>query len=158
MIQRIQTVYLFLAALCLVVMLFVPLSLHTLRGLEIPFELLQDAGAEELTASMMITIWPLLVGIVALAAIILLAIFLYANRKRQIHFTMAAVLLNMVVIIAVFWMARQLASALDPEAIDQVVEYQLGAYLPVGSLLLLILAHKAIRKDEQKVRAADRLR
>lgn len=158
MIQRIQSIYLFLAAICLAVMFFVPLSVHSFRGLSVPFELLSKSGGEEITASMMITIWPLVAAVLLLVGMILAVIFMYARRQRQMRWVMAAVLLNMVVIIAVFWMARLLAAALDPESVDQVVEYQLGAYLPVGSLLLLILAHRGIRRDEHKVRAADRLR
>ena len=38
------------------------------------------------------------------------------------------------------------------------VTWFVGAYAPIVSLVFLVLAHRAIKKDEMKVRAADRLR
>jgi hypothetical protein len=40
----------------------------------------------------------------------------------------------------------------------QQPSYQFGIFLPVISLLLLVLASRAIRKDEALVKSADRLR
>lgn len=158
MIQRIQSVYLFIAVVALAAMFFFPLSVHSFRGLTIPFELLEKVSDTELAASMMITIWPLIVGVLVLIALGLITLFSYRNRQLQMRLVMASVLLNIVIIIAEFWMAKHLASKLDPQAVDMVVEYSFGAYLPVVSLLFFILAHRGIKRDEQKVRAADRLR
>ncbi|HRY99856.1 MAG TPA: DUF4293 domain-containing protein [Bacteroidales bacterium] len=158
MIQRIQSIYLLLAAAALALMYFFPLSEHSFRGLVVPFTLLSKGGAQELTASMMITVWPLVVGVLVLMILSLAALFLYSKRSTQMKVVMVSVLLNILLILGSFWMVRRLASRLDPAAVDQVMNYQFGAYLPVLSLLFLILAHRGIKKDEQKVRAADRLR
>lgn len=158
MIQRIQSVYLLLAAAGLVLMFFFPLSVHNFRGLEVDFMLLDKSAPDEVSAGMMLNLWPLVSGVVLLIILALVIIFLYKNRPLQMRLAMISVLLNILLVIAVFWMANHLAGKLDPESVDQTVEYQFGAYLPVLSLLFFILAHRGIKKDERMVRAADRIR
>jgi len=158
MIQRIQSVFLLLAAAALVAMFFTSISVHTFRGLEVPFVLLERVSAEQISAGMMINIWPLMSGVILLILLSLISIFLFKNRPLQMRMVMISALLNILLIIGVFWMANALSSRLDPEAIDHQVAYQFGAYLPVVSLLFFILAHRGIKKDEKMVRAASRLR
>jgi glucan phosphoethanolaminetransferase (alkaline phosphatase superfamily) len=158
MIQRIQSVYLLLAAAALVTMFFTPISVHSFRGLEVPFLLLERSSGESISAGMMINLWPLMSGVILLILLALLSIFLFKNRIQQMRMVMISALVNILLIIGVFWMANTLSSRFDPEAIDHQVAYQFGAYLPVVSLLFFILAHRGIKKDERMVRAASRLR
>ena len=39
-----------------------------------------------------------------------------------------------------------------------VSEKGIGMFLPIGSIILLVLANKAIKKDEDLVKSADRIR
>lgn len=158
MIQRIQSVYFLLAAAALVLMFFFPLSLHSFRGLEVAFNLLEKTSADQLSASMMINLWPLLTAVILIIILCLLTIFLYKNRPLQLRLAMISVLLNILLIITVFWMVNYLSTKLDPESVDQQINYQFGVYLPIVSLVFLILAHRGIKKDERMIKAADRIR
>ena len=72
-----------------------------------------------------------------------------------------AFLLNVVYVFLVFFWAvdayakvvAQAMSANDPQ-----VTWYVGAYAPIVSIVFLVLAHRGIKRDEMKVRAADRLR
>jgi len=158
MIQRIQSVYLLLAAVALALIVFFPISVHTFRGLTVDLVLLDRSAPDVISASMMINLWPALSGVILLVLLAFVIIFLFRNRPLQMRLTMIAVLLNMILVMGLFWMSGHLAAKLDPESIDHVVNYQFGIYLPIISLLFFILAYRGIRKDERMVRAADRLR
>lgn len=62
--------------------------------------------------------------------------------------------LNCALIGAIFWASDSFAKALNG-----IADYkQIGILLPLVSMLLLVFSNRAIKKDEMKVRAADRLR
>ena len=105
--------------------------------------------------------WPL----IALAAIVMVVavacIFMYRNRVRQARVVMVAFVLDLAyVFLLFFWAVDAYADTVKNymHLNDLTVTWTLGAYAPMASLLLLFLANRAIRKDEAKVRAADRLR
>jgi hypothetical protein len=43
-------------------------------------------------------------------------------------------------------------------ATDAVIDDNVGAFLPIGSLIFAVLASRAIKKDENTVKSMDRLR
>jgi hypothetical protein len=93
----------------------------------------------------------ILVGIMSLAAI-----FLYKKRMSQARVVRFAILLNIVFIGLVFFVyARIIETNLmaSPDYLDEA-----GIYFPLISLIFLILANRAIIKDEKLVRSIDRLR
>lgn len=105
--------------------------------------------------------WPL----IALAAIVMVvavaSVFMYKNRMRQARCVMVGFVLNLAyVFLLFFWAVDAYAETVKNymHLNDLSVTWTLGAYAPIASLLLLFLANRAIRKDEAKVRAADRLR
>jgi len=162
MIQRIQTVFLFLASVTGILMFFFPIATYYqnlmsddptgnyvllvtgLRGLDPDPKI--DPG-----------IWfasPLLIltGICILFSLI--ALFLYKKRFVQLRLVAFTILLTLVeiVLIFLFYLSRVEALTLNTPA------YQPGSFLPLLSLVWLLLAYRFIRKDEQLVRSADRLR
>jgi hypothetical protein len=100
-----------------------------------------------------IHILPLILLNGALVLLTFISLFLYGNRPLQYKLTMLAFLINVVFVIVLFFSTDHMQDRLKVEA-----QYKLGAILPLISMVLLILASKAIRKDERKVKAADRLR
>jgi hypothetical protein len=52
-----------------------------------------------------------------------------------------------------FYTADAISSGLD-----QKVVYKIGTYLPLLQVIFIFLAHQAIKKDDELVKSADRLR
>ena len=152
MIQRIQSVYLLLVTVLLVVTLCLPagefigsdgIVAHVFKPLGVT---LADGGFQ--------STWGLF-GILLLSAIIsLCTIFLFRNRMLQIRMTIFSSILLIVYYIAFCVFMFILKGDLD------AMTFQLGwaLCLPVVAIILNYLAFRAIYKDEVMVKAADRLR
>lgn len=150
MIQRIQSIWLFLATLTLALMIFLPLvtrevnhiqaTIHT-SGLFIGNPPLKSEG-----------FLPLLITNVAVAVMCLMNIFNFKRRslqKRIIIFTIAAIGGF------AFWCsiyAKKIPGGLDGAS------FGVGAYLPALAILFCVLAIFGINKDERLIRSAERLR
>ena len=91
-------------------------------------------------------------GIVGLLPLII--VFLYKNRKQQIIYCWITVL---IICGHVFWMAQVLKSVMGSIEIDTHT-WGIGLLLSSFSILFIILAVKAIQRDEKLVKSADRLR
>ena len=151
MIQRIQTSYLFLATAVLVGLCFLPLA--TASG---------DAAALASTGDNFFAdgvYWakdfPGGMASLIVGGLSLLSIFLYNNRPRQIQ--LAGVLAFLAVVLTVLFAVLGYLNAQHlPEG--AAAHLQLGGALPPTAIVLLLLAHRAIRKDEDLVRSSDRLR
>lgn len=136
MIQRIQSVYLFLALLALGG-LFARLPLITINA----------AAAND-------TMYILEQAFIGLSAFItLFSIFLYANRKRQMMAVKGAILLT---VLALFSIGADYFMAIGKDADNLGVD----PFAIIGSVILIlqILGHRGIAADEKLVRQADRLR
>lgn len=112
-----------------------------------------------------VSTWPLVAVLALAAATTLACIFMYKNRIRQMRMVMLPFLLTLVYLFLVFIWAvdsyvekATLPLANPGEAMDVHVVYGIGTWAGVVALLFLFLANRAIKRDEAKVRAADRLR
>lgn len=179
MIQRIQTLWLALAAVCMALCFAFPVaryifSLPTaqmvtaqldLVGKNNPDTLQQLASMEPVVDySQRLTgmpTWPLITLAVCVLLLAALCIFLYKRRTTQARIVGLAFLLCVAYAFVVFFWAvdkyRELLMA-GLGGAEPTVSWQAGAFLPLGAMALLFLAQRAIRKDEARVRAADRLR
>lgn len=136
MIQRIQTIYLFFAAVIAVGLPFVVSLWKTAGGIVVM------ALDEPLFLAAF-----LLSGFLAFAAI-----FLFKNRQLQTVLNRLNIILNFI-LLGVF-VYRSLTVSGD----EALSEKGIGMLIPIFSIVLLVLANKAIRKDELLVKSADRLR
>jgi peptidoglycan/LPS O-acetylase OafA/YrhL len=136
MIQRIQTIYLLLVAL--------------VSGL-LPFwaDLWSDASGTEIYARNEIGVW---VSFLACAALALIAILQFKNRKNQF------VLNRLNMILSLFLLGYFVYRSLNLSGEISVSEKGIGMLIPVFSIVLLVLANRAIKKDEDLVKSVDRLR
>lgn len=151
MIQRIQSVYLLLVTILLVMAMCMPVgqfigadgvTSHVFKPLGVT---LADGGFQ--------STWGLF-GILLLGALIALCtIFLYRNRMLQVRMTIFGSLLLVGYYIAFFVFMFVLKDDLD-------ASFQLGwaLCLPLVSIILNYLAFRGIYRDELMVKAADRLR
>ena len=106
-------------------------------------------------------VWPLMTLAVIVIAIALASVFLYANRTRQVRVVAVGFLLNVVYVFLVFiWAVDAFLKPLKQSFSDHdwAVTYSVATWAPVASAVLLFLAQNAIKRDEKKVRDADRIR
>ena len=134
MIQRIQTLYLILTSLVLGLSLFFYPSRLFYTNAEVNV-------CEHPVLLLMLTL---------IAAGPLAVVFLY--KKRQLQFVLNRLL---ILLVLTFWTLHVIGYIkLDSDTTGQVVP-MVGYLL---SIFLLVLANKAIKRDEDLVRAADRIR
>ncbi len=136
MIQRIQTVYLAVVLL--------------LAG-ALPFwlSLWTDAGGEAVYARQELLISS---AFYASAALALFALLGFKNRKNQFVLNRFNMLLNL------FLLGFFVYRALNLSGETSVSEKGIGMLIPVFSIVFLVMANKAIKKDEDLVKSVDRLR
>jgi hypothetical protein len=136
MLQRIQTVYMIISALLMGAMyVWFP-------------EILDELGDTVISKGE-----PLVFGLI-FASIALAVISILSFKKRQLQFVLNRlnIILNFV-LLGVF-VYRSLT--LSGETL--VSEKGIGVLLPIISIVFLVLANKAIKKDEDLVKSVDRLR
>ena len=139
MIQRIQTVWLFLAALFAALTYKFPFY----AGNKLPLN--PDGKQDELIAS---SDFLLLIFTAGLTAGCLIIIFIYKNRKQQMWLAIAAAGLSIINIILYFNQIKEFVSG----------RISLTAIFALAIPVLLILAIRGIWKDEKLVKSLDRLR
>ncbi len=136
MLQRIQTIYLFLAAIIS-------------GGLIFLLSLWKNSTGQHIYAEDQLMI---LVMFLASAALSLVSIFIFKNRKLQFVLGRINILLNFFLLgVFVYW-SLSLPGEMD------ISEKGIGMFLPIISIVFLVLANKAIKKDEDLVKSVDRLR
>lgn len=153
MIQRIQSIYLFLAATALASPIFLPLPLATASG---DPAVLQATGNNFFADG---TFWakefPGGMSLLFAAVFSVFAIFLYKNRPRQMRLAGGMSILTILLSALFAALGYHYANQLPEGATAQL---GLGSAFPLVAVSLLMLAYRAIKKDEELVRSADRLR
>lgn len=154
MIQRIQSIWLLLAVLTLVCMLFLPLLTkhidNTVYHLYIDGlrQQMKDANGNGYSITSLGGI-----ALTILSALMsLISIFQFKNRDRQKRLASFAILLIILVIVLC-----GLNTSLLPGGINGV-SVNIGAFLPLLAIIFNVLALRGIRHDEQLLKSADRLR
>lgn len=150
MIQRIQSIYLLLVTSLLTINIFQPIGsfldskglLYTFSPLHIAFP--GNAG---------VTPWGQLAILILGAVIAFATIFLFKNRKLQVRLC----ILNTLVI-AFYYVILGVFVLLNKSNTQLSFTPAFTICLPLIALIFNFSAIHAIRKDEKKVRATDRLR
>ncbi|MBX2872427.1 MAG: DUF4293 domain-containing protein [Saprospiraceae bacterium] len=143
MIQRIQSLFLLLAAAALLGLFGLPFASTS-----------EPVAASALFADQKYNILDhtaLSATFIAVAVVCLLSIFLFNNRKLQMRLSLLAII-GAVVGLAV---AGVLFSQ---DTAGQTAQLGLGFGLPVVAILLTFLAYRNIQKDDKLVKSMDRLR
>jgi len=140
MIQRIQSLYLFIALIAAGVLPFVfPLWIN-------------EAGAEVFFFDNLAFILLFIFS----ATLSVVSIFRYKNRKSQFVIGRFNIILNLILLGLFIYQSLNLSGETDPAKV--VSEKGIGIFLPIISIVFLSLANKAIKKDEDLVKSVDRLR
>lgn len=136
MIQRIQTIYLIIVILL---------------GAVVPFfvNLWSDAAGKEIFAENEVLVSS---AFYIVAVLGLVAILLFKNRKNQFVVNRLNMILNL------FLLGFFVYRSLNLSGETSVSEKGIGMLIPVFSIVFLVLANRAIKKDEDLVKSVDRLR
>ena len=86
------------------------------------------------------------------AIVSFVTIFLFKNRKLQF------VVGRLVILINLFLLGLLIYVSLTLPGEASISEKGIGMFLPILVILLIVLANKAIKKDEDLVKSVDRLR
>jgi hypothetical protein len=137
MIQRIQTVYLIIALVILGALPFV-------------FPLFTMSDGKELRF-MSDSLYTVIFGLST--ALTLISILYFKKRQHQFVLNRLTIILNLILLGLFVYRSLNLSG----EAI-KVSEKGIGMFLPIVAIVFLALANRAIKKDEDLVKSADRLR
>ena len=175
MIQRIQSLFLLLAAACYVWGAFLPVATLQPRNesamsewsrVEEPSEAaaqvevysydswaVRDAEGATVFNNAFVALLQLLLG-----AFSIVIIFMYKNRKRQVKLCLLNLFLGLILLALMLFICPDMifpkvAGLKGAEAV-----YSLWTIVTMVPVLLVYVAHKFILRDENLVRSADRLR
>ena len=150
MIQRKQTVFLFLALLATIACLCLPVGSFEPQGMGTENQLM-NLWINEANGGRNFSVWALFAILLVTCPINTFAIFDYHNRKRQARFCM----FSMLMIIGWYIVYGMFSQVLMP---GFTLHVGFAACLPLIAFILLWLARHSILADEALVRAADRIR
>ncbi len=162
MIQRIQSVYLFLAFVMGILIFFFPIASFVTENAYFDFFIchIKDTSPnpfpEMKTAAHQFP-WfytiPLAILQLIVSLLIVFTLFQYKKRPLQIKINYLTILLNVMLVGGIFY-----ASSLIETQTGVVADYGFGGIFPLLSIVLVFLANSGVKKDEKLVRSADRLR
>ena len=157
MIQRIQSVYLFLVVVSLGAMFYFPLA-SFIGGEKDQLILFIYQLVSEVPDSIPdVPSWfisPNLILASLSFLLTLVSIFLFKNRKFQLKIVRFVIIL-ILILIAVFFFYY----AVELEAVSGITaHYEIGAYMPLIAFVFLLLAYRGIMADEKLIRSSERLR
>jgi uncharacterized membrane protein YiaA len=144
MLQRIQTIYLFIATLLAGGIIYLlPLWINN-DGVEFFLNnLITSSDWKQIS----------MVAAFGLSAFLsLITIFLYKNRKQQIGINRFNIVVNFYLLGIIVYHLLILPGE------SEISEKGIGLFIPVLVIVFLVLANKSILKDEKLVKSVDRLR
>lgn len=151
MIQRIQSVYFLLAGILPAFSFCVPMAHYYNNGNEVAS--LYAASLTSVEGAVMNHPWGMLTFAVISIVMAFVCIFGYKNRMKQI--ALGGLLLTSLLLFALCYVAYGYYYGNDM-AVRFLPTW--GIVFPVVAFVFAILGRRAVRKDEELVRAADRIR
>jgi Domain of unknown function (DUF4293) len=144
MIQRIQSIYLLVATLLSGGLIFI-LNLWVDEQ-ETKFFVLDSFSSE----NTMLKVMGVFFFVSALLTFI--AIFQFKNRQLQFVLGRLSILTNFIIIGIVVYFTQNLSGEIN------VSEKGIGLLIPILTIVFVVIANKAIKRDEELVKSVDRLR
>ena len=157
MIQRIQSLLLFVAAACFAVACFMPVGTFIAND---TYYLVTSWSANVNIPNGEIIYPTYFVGLlqVLLAGLSLVTIFLYKKRMLQSRLCLAGMFLSFILLAIMLWIYPDFILPKVFGVSKLELQYSLFPLLSIVPLACFYFANKCILNDEKKVRAADRLR
>lgn len=167
MLQRVQSIFMTIAALAMILMLFFPIWEKSDTNFEAElreyaimdtFELRYEqhntqSGEIQLLGSQPTFI--LSAAAIVAALVMLFSISRFKNRMTQVKLNALFSLITAATLVGMYVYISKANVLFEPQAQGT---FLLGFYLPIVAMLNNFLANRFIRKDEQLVKSMDRLR
>ena len=153
MIQRIQSVYLFLAALCSALCFGLNFAGWENNSQTIGINACRVGG--HCCESVAGHPWGIMFFTVLSVVLSLWAIFTYKNRRKQMRMAKAAIWMVLLNYIAIGTYTYTYFTRLSAGA---ALDIQPGIALPLLTAIFAFLAYRGIHRDDELVRSADRIR
>ncbi|MCA1764172.1 MAG: DUF4293 domain-containing protein [Cryomorphaceae bacterium] len=158
MIQRVQTIYLFLALLAGLATFFLPFA-HYLSG-DVKIGEFAMFGVFNVQSDMLEMTnpypFPTYIFGILISIIPLIAILLFKKRPVQMKVTRLGFLVNLGFVVFLFFAIDKINESVFDSTAE--VLHHSGFYLPIAAMVFLFLAVRGIKKDEALVRSLDRIR
>lgn len=154
MIQRIQSVYLLLATVLMLLLTIMPVSELLTHGGEVYH--LAYRGVYMVSghkATIYSLTLPLTIGISIASILGLIDIFFYKKRALQMKLSLVTILFMAIVAMLEIYYTFSFKTTLDAN-----IALKVAALFPFISIILVLLAYVGIKKDDELVRSADRIR
>ncbi|QNL47714.1 DUF4293 domain-containing protein [Olivibacter sp. SDN3] len=159
MIQRIQTIWLFIASITILSLFLFPyVQFFDVNGIAMALKingvLDSTGGQNQLNTSFSFILQT--IATIVLGILPLVTIFNYKNRKKQVNLIMFTIILT---ILFSFWLFITASNAVH--AVGRAITLSnigIGALLVPLYIIFLLLAIKGIRKDNKLIKSAERLR
>ncbi|MBS1772715.1 MAG: DUF4293 domain-containing protein [Bacteroidetes bacterium] len=147
MIQRIQSVWLLLAALCNAGLFY----------FDFYHAELNNSGVLLNTSIRVNDHYPSMLIALAITILPLVAIFLFKQRKRQRTMVALCMIFTIGFISEMIMRVTNFSNSIAPQSAG-TTSYSIGAVLPVIAIIFMFMAIRGINKDEKLVKSLDRLR
>ena len=147
-IQRIQSVFLLIAVILMVVFAFFPALSFEMADKTVLYGALETGRAGSMHIDPLLFTLTILISLLAL-----IDIFLFKNLQRQMTVCFVDILIGIAMLVAIC-----IQTFVVGNRDGWVVNWQWYLILPVLSIIFLMLAHKAMSRDKKTLRDADRLR
>jgi glucan phosphoethanolaminetransferase (alkaline phosphatase superfamily) len=139
-----------------VILFFFPLATYV-HGMQGTYDLYITGMKYMIDPPVIVNFWltfPMLFLVVCSIILVATAIVLYKKRGIQLWLVNITFLLHVILILLIYFYYINHFE----HQFGTLPSYKIGVFFPLASLVCLILASKAIRKDEALVRSSDRLR
>lgn len=156
MIQRIQSIYLFLAAALGVSLFCFPFAEIVTGGNNVALTVYRLSPAVEGVSAAAMT--PLALVTSLFVVLCLIALFKFRNRAMQMKITKLCGYLQILIFVAMIAFIIGLSRTPGSDKLTIEAYFCLPMAFPIVNFILLILAHRGIKKDDDLVKSADRLR
>lgn len=154
MIQRIQSLFLLIAAILLAFFFFMPYAHYAVGPQEVKISLSASGlGQDGSVVENLLKLWAVLALVILAFTATLVTIFLFKKRKLQARLC----ILNIVLLIGLQGLLFYIAKAVE-QRLMAPPSYGLIFIFPLVCAIFTYLAYRAIAKDEALIRSLDRLR
>ena len=162
MIQRIQSIFLLVAAIIPIVLLFIPFGYIDTEEAQFLFNSV-SMKYNIPDGHTVVRVYYVALCLVICSALSLIALFSYKNRIRQTQIISIDMIVYLVTLMLILWLCPDVIfkKFFAARGIDYTFQFAHKAVLLVlvfAEAVCLFLANRFIKKDEALVRSADRLR
>ncbi|MCZ2442193.1 MAG: DUF4293 domain-containing protein [Flavobacteriales bacterium] len=157
MLQRIQSLYLLMSAISILLMSFLPIFSIEMPGIiHQVFAFTQVIQKTELPAETTLSPVLILVPVILSILFTFFILFSFKNRRKQAHLCWGLMAFQLfIIILSIGWLMSTY-----PITIGEITKqaHPLSLIFPLVSVVWTFMARKAILKDEALVRSVDRIR